>query len=313
MEEERKERRWLRAGALLLITLWASAVPTMAVVTVPFVLLALLLPRRGVLALALAAVALLTTFSLVPPAGGLWWIERGWALLLGGWFLALTMRWPSASFIHRALGAVAGAGMVAVAFFSGRPRLFRVVDGVVTRQLQALAEQAVATAQRLATDPEVGTSLVNGIQLVTDMKSRFYPGLVLIASVAGLGVAWWIYVRVAQGSDRGLGPLRDFRFNDQLIWVAIASVGLLLWGSAGWVAEAGANGVLFFSALYAVRGAAVVVFVTGGVSLMGGVLLGLGFWIVPAYVVSAAMFIGLGDTWLDVRARALKAVGRGSE
>ena len=320
MEMERKERRWLRAGLLLLITFWASAVPTMAVVTVPFMLLALLLPRRGILALALAAVALLTTFSLVPAVGGLWWLERGWALLLGGWFLALTLRWPESAFINRALGAISGAVLVAFAFFTGRPSAFRGVDGAITRELQEKADQAIATMEGFASDPEAGPSVVSlaqsfaeAVPMVVEMKSRFYPGLLLIASVTGLGVAWWIYVRVAQGSDRGLGPLRDFRFNDQLVWVAIASVLLVLWGSAGPASEAGANGVLFMSALYAVRGAAVVVFVTGGVSLMGGLFLGLGFWLIPAYIVSAAMFIGLGDTWLDVRARALKAVGRDSE
>jgi len=313
MEIERPERRWLRAGVLLILTFWASAVPTMTVMTVPFVLLALGLPRRSGLVLGLAAVAMLTTFSLRPPDGGLWWLERGWALLLGGWFLALTMRWPTSAFTTRALGAVAGSATVALAFFASRPSVRRMVDGVVTRQLEIMGDRVAASVTDLAADPQISTAILNGLQVVTEMRSRFYPGLLLIASVTGLGVAWWLYVRISHGSDRGLGPLRDFRFNDQLVWVAVASVGLALWGSAGLAADAGANGLLFMSALYAVRGAAVVVFVTGGVSIVGGLLLFLGILLVPPYVLSAAMFIGLGDTWLDVRARALKAFGRGAE
>ncbi len=313
MDYERRERRWLRAGLLLIVTFWASAVPTMALVTIPFILLADFLPGRGALQLALAAVAVLTTFPLAPPEGGVWWIERGWGLLLGGWFLALTIRWPDSAFTTRALGALAGAGAVAAAFFARRPGIFESVDGAVTRQLRLMGDQVVALAQGSAAEPELAAFIVNTVQAVTELQSRFYLGLLMIASVSGLGVAWWVYVRVARGSDRGLGPLRDFRFNDQMVWLAIASVILVLWGSAGVLGELGANGLLFMAALYAVRGAAVVVFVTGGVSFTGGLLLTLAIALIPAYVVSVAMFIGLGDTWLDVRARALKALGRGSE
>lgn len=313
MEFERPERRWLRAGLLLLVTFWASAVPTMALVTIPFVLLAVFLPGRGVLPLSLAAVAFLTTFSLAPPEGAVWWLERGWGLLVGGWFLALSVRWPDSAFTTRALGALAGAGAVAGAFFARRPATFDAVDGAIVRELRTMSDQVVTLAQGSTADPELTTFIVNTVQAVTELQSRFYPGLLMIASVSGLGVAWWVYVRVARGSDRGLGPLRDFRFNDQLVWLAITSVILVLWGSAGVLNDVGANGLLFMSALYAVRGAAVVVFVTGGVSLTGGVLLTLGIALIPAYVVSVAMFIGLGDTWLDVRARALTALGRGSD
>ena len=313
MERVRPERRWLRAAILLVVTFWASAVPTMAVITIPFILLALTLPRQGIAVLAIAALAVVTTFSLVPPEGGIWWIERGWGLLLGGWFVALTLRWPDTAFITRALGAVTGAVAVAVAFFSRRPRDLALVDGAVMRQLEAMGTQAATAAEGLAADPEFATAITETVRVVTELRGQFYPGLLMIASVSGLGVAWWLYVRLAQGSDKGLGPLRDFRFNDQLVWVAIASVVLVLWGSAGPAAEAGANGLLFMSALYAVRGAGVVVFVTGGVSLTGGFLLALGILLIPPYVMSAALFIGLGDTWLDVRARALRALGRSSE
>jgi len=312
-EDQKPERRWIRAALLFLFALWVPVLPSMSLVTIPFVFLALLLPRRGSAVLALAALGLVVTLTLAPPSGGLWYVERGWAVLLGGWFVALTLRWPSSPFISRALGAVAGASAVTLALLSSRPGGARELDGLVKERLVELAALARETTARLATDDQVQTAMMTAVEAMTQIREQFYPGLLLIASVCALGVAWWAYVRLGQGSDRGLGPLRDFRFNDQLVWVTVVAVAAVLWGSSGGVTGFGANALLVMAALYAVRGAAVVVFVTGGVSLTGGVLVTLGMLFVAPYLVSLAVFIGLGDTWLGLRERARSALGGGSD
>ena len=130
-----------------------------------------------------------------------------------------------------------------------------------------------------------------------------FPALLGLSSMAALGVAWWVYVRLSSGSDQGVGPLRDFRFNDHLVWVFIAGVVLLLTPWEDILARVGANTVVFMGALYALRGAAVILFLSGGLSLFGYVMLIFGLIFLPPLVLTGAMVIGIGDTWLDVRRR----------
>jgi hypothetical protein len=66
----------------------------------------------------------------------------------------------------------------------------------------------------------------------------------------------------------------------------------------------GSNAVAFMGALYALRGAAVFVFVSGGFSWFGYVMTALGLFLLTPVVLGAAMVIGIGDTWLDLRRRA---------
>lgn len=147
-------------------------------------------------------------------------------------------------------------------------------------------------------------ALVTAVYETVEIQASVFPALLGITSMAALGVAWWGYVRLSSGSDQGLGPLRDFRFNDHLVWVFITGLVLILprWGEI--VARVGANAVVFMGALYAVRGAAVILFLSGGLSLLGYVLLVFGLLFVPPLVLMGALVIGLGDTWLDVRSKA---------
>ncbi len=303
---ERTERRWVRVLPLLLIAVWVPGL-----VTIPFVLLAVMLPRRGSRVLAFAALALFVTLTASPPTGGLWYIQRGWAVVLGGWFVAVTLKWPRASFTTRALGSVFGTTAAAALLLARSPNAFAALDTLVRVRVNTAALAFEEAAQRTA-DPQTIERVAAWTESMIQAVQALYPSALLIASVCALGAAWWGYVRLAQGSDRGLGSLRDFRFNDQMIWIAIAAVGLLLWGAPEMGNRLGANALVFMSALYAVRGAAVVVFVMGGVSFTGGILVSLGMLVVPPVVLSLAVFIGLGDTWLHVRERAVSALGGGT-
>jgi hypothetical protein len=95
----------------------------------------------------------------------------------------------------------------------------------------------------------------------------------------------------------------EFRFNDQLVWVFIAGLALLLIGWGGDWGRAGSNTVVFMGALYALRGAAVVLFAMGGVSFFGAAMLCLGLVFIAPVMLALALFIGLGDTWVDLRER----------
>ena len=69
-----------------------------------------------------------------------------------------------------------------------------------------------------------------------------------------------------------------------------------VWRPAGRVAA-------FMAGLYAVRGGAVASFVSGGGSFAGYVLLMIAFALASPFVIGFALFLGIADTWLDLRAR----------
>jgi hypothetical protein len=117
-------------------------------------------------------------------------------------------------------------------------------------------------------------------------------------------VAWWGYVRLAAGSDQGLGPLKDFRFNDHFVWLLLVGLTLIVLGLGEAWTMAGTNAVVFMGGLYAVRGVAVVLFFNGGISLFGFLLMALAMLILAPVLIMGALVIGVGDTWLDLRAKA---------
>jgi hypothetical protein len=86
------------------------------------------------------------------------------------------------------------------------------------------------------------------------------------------------------------------------VWVFIVGLGVLL-GASGSLERVGTNAVVFMGALYALRGMAVVLFITGGVSFLGAAFLVAGFLLVAPLLLAGALVIGLGDTWFDLRGR----------
>src|SRR5687768_4654850 len=130
---------WPSAVALFLLTLFLLApisVPHPSVlIGIAYVLMLATLPVRRWPAYTLGAL----TFVLVVTGDreGLWWVERGWAVLVAGWFIALTLQWPTSRFLPRALGALAGAGVVAAALLAGRSGGWEMLDWQVTEHIGA--------------------------------------------------------------------------------------------------------------------------------------------------------------------------------
>ncbi|HKJ01069.1 MAG TPA: DUF2232 domain-containing protein [Longimicrobiales bacterium] len=299
----RRDRGWPRALALLGITLAISVVQPSVLVGVPFLALGLVLGLRRMGAF-LAAVVLGVLVLGGPDRDALWFLERGWALLVAGWFVALTLRRPSATFSSRALSAVVGAGAVAALLVGMRSGGWGSVQWTMEQRMNEGISTALEAFRLLRGGGALPPALVTAVYETLELQAMVFPAVLGIASMGGLGAAWWGYVRLTSGSDRGLGPLREFRFNDHLVWVFITGLLLVLprWGEV--VARLGANVVVFMGALYAVRGAAVILFLSGGLSLLGYVLLVFGLLFVPPLVLMGALVIGLGDTWLDVRSKA---------
>lgn len=301
---------WKRALALFLLLLAFSSVSPMVLVGMPFVLLVLLLPIRKFGALGLAALILVLSLG-AQDSTGLWYVERGWALLVGGWFVALTLRWPASGFSTRGLGAAAGALLTTGAWFAVRPMAWSVLDWRVGERIRQGVTAAMETMQLVRGGEPVPTPLAEAVYSTAESQALLFPALISLSSVAALGVAWWMYVRVALGRKGALGPLKDFRFNDHLVWLFVGGLLALLLGAGELWTRAGSNAVLFMGALYALRGAAVVLFVNGGISALGVVLVTLGMLFLAPALLVGALVIGLGDTWLDIRTRAARSAEAG--
>jgi hypothetical protein len=129
------------------------------------------------------------------------------------------------------------------------------------------------------------------------------PALLALESLAALGLAYSVYNRLsAVKIGPGLGPLTEFRFNDQIIWALAVGLTLSLLPAFGEGRNAGFNLLLFFGALYAIRGLGVLAWISRGRYLFI-ILLSLipqGIFLLGVL----ALALGLGDTWLDLRRRA---------
>jgi hypothetical protein len=272
-------------------------------VAVPFLVLALVLGMRpvGLFLACLLGVAVVAYG--VSPRDALWYVERGWAVLVGGAFVALTLRRPESHFSGRALAAVAGAAAVAAGVLAARSGSWGTVEWAVEQRIAEGLGTALEALRTLRGGGALPPALVTAVHETVRTQAKVFPALLGISSMASLGVAWWVYVRLSSGSDQGVGPLRDFRFNDHLVWVFIGGLLLLVTPWEDVLARVGANAVVFMGALYALRGAAVVLFLSGGLSLFGYVMLVFGLIFLPPLVLTGAMVIGIGDTWLDVRRR----------
>lgn len=292
---------WLGAVGLMAVTATVWIGSPAVLIGVPFALLVLFVPPRKPLALGLAALAFLALIS-GDTSSGFWYVERGWALLLGSCFLALSLRWPGGRFLSRGLGAVVVAFALMALLLRVRPGDWSVMEWLVRSRME-WALSLVLQSVRLSMGPEaVPADLESQFQLVVAIQGTVFPALLGLASLSALGFAWWMFRRVSRGQGRSLGPLRDFRFNDQLVWILILGVVAFL-ATSGALERAGANAAFFMGALYLLRGAAVVLFLAGGLSFFGTALLLAGFVLLAPFTMVGAMMIGLGDTWFDLRKR----------
>jgi hypothetical protein len=241
-----------------------SVVNPGVLIAIPFCLLAFFMPSKRFASLAIAALGVFVVAT-GDPSSGIWYAERGWAVILGGCFLALSLRWPEGRFLPKGLGAVLGTFLFIGLLFGSRPGDWEVVDWAIQSRME-LAMANLLQAARASMGPERISVAFEATALET------------------------------------MAAQKDFRFNDQLVWVLITGVVAVL-VSSGALARVGANAVVFVGALYALRGAGVVLFLTGGASLFGGILFLVGFLLVAPLVIMGAIFIGLGDTWFDLRAR----------
>ena len=296
-------RGWGRAGALFFAVLLLSVFAPLVLVLIPFACLVFSTPARRVLPVMAGALGMVVALA-GATRSGLWYLERGWTIILGGCFAAVTLRWPERRFLPRALLAIAVSGAGAWAALGLSPRRWAIIDRMVATRLRDGVSTSLEALRVLRDGTPLPGTVIGTVFQAAEWQSNLFPAMLGLSSLAALGTAWWLYVRLVRGSGEGLGPLRDFRFNDQLVWLLVAGAVMFILQPDGATGRAGLNLLAFTGALYALRGAGVAVALTRGVSAFGWGLLALAFLLLAPFLFAAALLVGLADTWVDIRARA---------
>ncbi len=299
-------RTWIRAAGLFLIAYLVPVAEAPVLIAVLFLELAFVLGVRKPAVLLTVALALLVVLPW-SPWDGMSYLERAWALLVGAWFAGITVWRPAERFMTRALGAVAGAAAAVGAFVAVRPNAWGIVEQAVIDRMSAGVSATFDVLRGMGGGQTVPKEFITMLDGMMHFFQVVFPAMLALASLAALGVAWWLYGRLARDDDQAVGPLRDFRFNDHLVWVFVGGLVLLVAQWGGVLGRVGSNAVVFMGALYALRGVAVILFMSGGLSLGWAFLLILGIWLVFPVLLAGLAIIGLGDTWLDIRSRTSAA------
>jgi hypothetical protein len=281
----------------------------------------------GRLLLAVVCVVLtLRVLALDAAPGSFYNLIRGWSLLVAGGFGLVCLLGVQRPFFPRALTALALSLALVLAMGLKGP-LTPERTGQAMRVEFARRNAAAATMVRtvVSEHPEIVQRLPESGQMLTEFDQRLketsetgielFPSLLLLESLIALALAWTTYHRIARTRlGAPLGPLKDFRFNDQLVWGLIAGLAIVFLPALDFIEGAGRNLLVFFGALYAIRGFGVLSWFLAPGVLAATLMVGFAmlWWPVLSVVAIsgfvlltlAAFGLGLGDTWADWRRRA---------
>ena len=239
-------------------------------------------------------------------AGGLGaQFARAAAVLVSGSFLALTL-WRPSNRVSQALAATGGAALGLAIWMYGLGLEWSALRAAVESELAALQRGMRGSWTGIAGSSEMSAQM----SAMADTVSILYPGLLALAAIAGLRLAWAWYHRIA---DRPVGappaPFSAFGFSDQLVWGWVIGLAMALVPEPASIRLIGANILLVWSALYATRGMAV--FVTGAWRTPKSVLTALALvtLVLLPFVLCGLTIVGLADTWLDFRRRLTPVTG----
>lgn len=146
-----------------------------------------------------------------------------------------------------------------------------------------------------------------------EWMSRVYPAIgVLCAVLAGLVATSVAHQVAVRPIGRAPGSFLTFRFNDHLIWGAVATFGLGLLTLPAPAADLVANVAVLWVGLYAARGVAIAVAAVRRRARSLRLALFLTAVFLLPYAIGLALITGLADTWLDLR-RFVKPAPSGDE
>jgi hypothetical protein len=272
------------------------------------------------LAAVAVALGLAVIGRLVSNGGEYQTLALGWTVVLSASFGLVSLVAPAQAFLPRALTSIVIALIVALisaaAFGGGLERVRGAVHAEALRRSQVIdsVSQTNFTSdawrdaeQRWEWLADFRRASEDGMQGLPNRTVLLLPAMLALQSLVALALGWTSFHRLSSARvGPPLAPLRDFRFNDQLVWAIAVGLTILVLPEFSEGRAAGLNLLLFFGALFALRGLAVLAsFRRGSLLVTLLVIVTLLAWPLGAGVASS---LGLADIWLDVRGRA--AAGR---
>ncbi len=246
-------------------------------------------------------------------SGAYYDIARAWGLLVAGAFGIMCVTEGRRPFIHRVLSALGIAALLALVYVS--------ITGIAPSQAEhifasefetrnaataaALDRWVPAATPLLPTAREWATNKALAVQRASAaIAAPLYPALLALESLAACALAWALYHRLSRARiGPPLVPIRAFAFNDQLIWALVAGVTMSVLPSLAGVAGVGRNLVVFFGALYALRGYGIMTWYLPVHTVPTQLVALLAALVLLPLSLPLALGIGLSDTWVDWRHR----------
>lgn len=249
-------------------------------------------------------------------------LERGWSLLLAGAFGLTCLFGERRPLFGRALAALCIALFLALAMSAMGPVPVSEARQTIASEFVHRNQETVAVVNDVMSQhPEWTTQFSWLARMPADTEKllttfsriglMIFPSLLALESLLALALAWAVYHRLSRARiGAPLRPLREFRFNDQLVWGLIVGLTTVFLPTLQSFRGVGRNLLVFFCALYAMRGLAVLAWFMAPTALVTVLTVGFAMLWVPvlgiiAYLafLVAAFGLGLGDTWADWRRR----------
>ena len=276
----------------------------------------------------IALAALLATRSAASP-GIFNNLQRGWSLLCAGAFGLVCLFGVRRPFFVRALVALTISLLLVLVMSTLGPVSGPALRGAVAGELAQRNAEAMAKVngfignhsdqwgQLTSAVPQLATlpgEMEKQLKVLAVGGAILYPSLLALESLVALALAWATYHRLSRARlGPPLAPLRDFRFNDQLVWGLIVGLPMLWVPALSAFSSAGWNLLVFFGALYAIRGLGVLSWFLAPGALAVTATVGFAMLWAPVlnavaafgfmFLALAAFGLGLGDTWADWRSR----------
>ena len=260
-------------------------------------------------------------FALPAPGGsaGYYDVARAWGLLVAGAYGISCVIMTRGSFLRRAFATVAvalsGAAVFAGATALSPSTLSRVFAAEFAARNAASAATFVRFAPRIAAgipgaaEWAAAKSVAIG-EASAAVAAPLVPALLVLEALAACALAWAWYHRLSRAR---LGPplatLRQFTFGHAVVWPLLAGGLLVAIPSVrgGGLALLGANLVVLFGALFALRGAGVAAWfvpLRRAAAQLAAMLAALAL---APITIPAALGLGVADNWLDWRGLARTA------
>lgn len=260
----------------------------------------------------IGAAALWLVVGLWQPGGLAEQMLHAWALFVTAAFVALMLSGRVALVPGALLSTVFGLG-AATAWTWWLGSRWQEVQLAVAHSgwefCRQLLEEARNSTRSLHAVQVYAAALGDGVAVL----AQLFPGVLVVTALPGLALAWAWYHRIAaRPAGRPAPPFGRFTFSDQMVWLVVACLVVMVLPLPGPVNDLAANLAVVVGGLYAARGAAVLSGTVEGFPLPVMILILIGVFLFLPVAVGGAFALGLADTWVDFRHR-FSAAGQHGE